>query len=285
MKPANLALVSLLALGLTTVGCAAKTDEDPEPLGTATDELIGDNEEADEVESSVEGGIEESLSGATPTDPGSPADGATETDLMAKVKSNPGLFFKPAGCITTTIAANVATHVFKDCTGPYGLVGFNGTVTSTYAKTAGSLTITHQATDFKINNATITGSRTVVYTLSGGVISKTRTGSWTGTTGKGKPITHNASWTATYDIAAKCVTRDGSATTSVGGREHSVTIDNYKRCGIGSLGCPESGTVVLQRTKAGESLSVTIEFLGGRQYRVTGPNGRTATRGLICRAS
>jgi hypothetical protein len=284
MKPANLALVSVLALGLSTIGCALKSDADePETLGTSTDELMADNEEANDVEESVEGGIEESLSGATPTDPGSPADGATDADV--KVKTNPGLFFKPAGCITTTISGNVATHVFKGCTGPYGLVGFDGTVTSTYTKGAGSLTIKHEASGFKINNATISGSRTVVYTLSGGVITKTRTGSWTGTTGKGKPITHTASWNASYDIAAKCVTREGSATTSVGGRELSITVDNYKRCGIGSLGCPESGTVVLQRTKAGESLSVTIEFLGGRQYRVTGPNGRTATRSLICRAS
>ena len=36
-------------------------------------------------------------------------------------------------------------------------------------------------------------------------------------------------------------------------------------------------------TRDGQSLSVTVEFLGGRSYRVTGPNGRQATRQLLCR--
>ena len=40
-------------------------------------------------------------------------------------------------------------------------------------------------------------------------------GSWTGTTKNGKAFSHTADFTATWDSAAKCVTRDGSAQTMI----------------------------------------------------------------------
>ena len=285
MKLANVALVSTMAvLGLVAVGCAARTDgaNNDGTLGTDEAQLVADDSEAQDQDDSMESGVEEPLSGADPTDPGTPADGASDAELLGRIKTNPGKWFKPAGCITTTLAGNVATHVFKDCTGPYGLVSFNGTVTSTYVRGGGSLTITHEATGFKANGASISGKRVVVYTRSGLVITKHRTGEWTGTTKNGKTFSHTADFTATWDGATKCVTRDGSAQTIVASREFSHSITGFKRCGIGSLGCPESGTIVLERTKAGTSASVTIEFLGGREFTVTGPKGGKVTRLLVC---
>jgi hypothetical protein len=287
MKPANVALIAVLTLGLSTFGCAVKT-QDPAPLsegslGSSADQLVSDNDEATEADSDLESGIDDPLSGSTPADPGTPADGATDADLMAKVKTNPGLFFRPAGCLTTTVSGNVATHVFNDCTGPYGLVHFNGTVVSTFVRGSGSLTITHEATDFHVNGATVSGTRVVVYSVSGTVISKHRTGDWSGTTAKGNAISHKADFTSTYDVASKCVTRDGSASTSIGGREFSISVTGYKRCGVGNLGCPESGEVVLERTKAGDSASVTVDFIGNGMVQITGPNGGQITRRMLCK--
>jgi len=286
----NMALVTtmtMIALGVVAGGCTATSvgEEESSSLGTNESLLVADNDEAEEVEEDSEAGLDEPLSGADPTDPGTPADATDEAAFMGKVKTNPGRWFKPAGCITTTIAGNVATHVFKDCTGPYGLASFNGTVTSTYVRVGGTLTITHEANGFSINGGTVSGKRVVVYSKSGTVITKKRTGSWSGTTKRGKAFSHDADFTITWDPASKCVTRDGSASTSVGAREFSRTITGYKRCGIGSLGCPESGKIVLSRTKGDQSASVTIEFLGGRQYTVTGSGGRTAKGVLVCRAS
>jgi hypothetical protein len=278
MKLSNVALVSTMAvLGLVAVGCAAKTDSSSD--GT----LVADDSEAQDEDDTMESGVEEPLSGADPADPGTPADGADDAELLGKVKTNPGKWFKPAGCITTTIAGNVATHVFNGCSGPYGLANFTGTVTSTYVRGNGSLTITHEATGFKANGAAVTGKRVVVYTRNGTVITKHRTGDWSGTTKSGKTFDHTADFTATWDSSTKCITRDGSAQTTVVNREFSHSISGFKRCGIGNLGCPESGTIVLERTKAsGVSASVTIEFLGGRDYTVTGPRGGKVTRALIC---
>jgi hypothetical protein len=284
MKVSNVALVSMMALlGVVAVGCASKDDDaSGELLGSSESLLVDDDAEAADADESMESGVEEPLSGADPSDPGAPADGSDEAALLAKVKVNPGKWFKPAGCITTTLAGNVATHVFAGCTGPYGLVDFDGTVTSTYVRSGNTLTITHAATGFKANGAAVSGKRVVAYTKSGSLITKHRTGSWTGTTKKGKAFSHEADFTTTWDSSTKCVTRDGSATTTVASRELSRSITGYKRCGVGSLGCPESGTIVLERTKGADTASVTLKFLGGRDYTVTGPTGGTISRKLIC---
>lgn len=283
MKLANMALVSTMAvLGLVAVGCASKSD-DGESLGTNESQLVEDGTEADDADESMESGIEEPLSGADPSDPGTPADGADDATLLGKIRTNPGKWFQPAGCITTTLAANVATHVFKDCTGPYGLVNFNGTVTSTYTRANGTLTVTHEANGMKANGAAISGKRTVVYSKSGSVVTKHRTGSWSGTTKNGKAFSHEADFTVTWDAATKCITRDGTAQTSIAAREHSRTVSGFKRCGLGNQGCPESGKITLARTRGAVSASVTIEFLGGRDFTITGPNGRTVTRQLVCK--
>lgn len=289
MKLSNVALLSTIALGCFVVtGCASKASSSNENDGSAAQaesEAVADNTEAGDTDDDLEGGVDAPVSGSSPDDPDStPADAATTDDVVAKVKLNIGKFFKPAGCIATTWAGNVATHVFSDCTGPYGMTHFNGTITTTYDLSGGKLTITTQADGFKINGATISGSRVVTYTKSGTVITRVRTGNWSGTTKHGNPITHEANFTATYDTAAKCLTRDGTATTSIANRELDLSVTGYKRCGIGSLGCPESGKIVLSRTKNGNEISVTIDFLGGRQYSVTGPKGNTTTLSLVCRA-
>jgi hypothetical protein len=285
MKLANMALVSAMAvLGLLAVGCSSKTDSSngDGTLDVSEELLVSDNSEVDDQDETLESAVEEPLSGADPSDPGAPAEGTDDADLLAKVKLNPGKWFKPAGCIVTTLTGNVAKHEMKDCSGPYGLASFTGTVTSTYVRAAGTLTITHEATGFKANGATISGKRVVVYTRNGTVITKHRTGAWTGTTKKGKDFSHDADFTATYDMATKCITRDGSAQTSVAAREFSRSIAGFKRCGVGSLGCPQSGEIVLSRTKGGDTASVTIDFLGGRDYTVTGPKGKTIAGKLVC---
>lgn len=285
MNLANVALVSTMAvLGLVAGGCTAKTDSTGTDgnLGTSEQLLVADNSEVDDQDETMESAVEEPLSGAEPSDPGTPAEGTSDADLLAKVKANPGKWFKPAGCILTSVAGNVATHEFKGCSGPYGFANFTGTVTSTYVRGEGTLTVTHEATGFKANGASISGKRVVVYSKSGSVITRHRTGTWTGTTKNGKDFSHDADFTVTWDSAAKCITRDGSAQTAVASREFSRSISGYKRCGIGALGCPESGTIVLERTKGANTASVTIDFLGGRDFNVTGPKGHTASGKLVC---
>lgn len=284
MKLANVALVSVVVLGFAVVGCN-KQDEtaDEENLGAAEAQLVEDDSEASGTDDDLEAGLDEPLSGADEANPGTPAEGKTLDEVMEKVRSNPGRFFKPAGCIASTRNGNEVKHTFSGCRGPYDMAEFTGTINSTYAYADGKLTITHEASGFTANGATIHGSRVVEYVRAGSLVTKTRHGSWSGTTAKGKPITHEANFMTTYDASSKCLTRDGSAQSSIGDRAFERTVDNYKRCGIGRLGCPESGTISLTKTKSEKELTVSIDFFGGARYKVTRPSGRAVTRPLICR--
>jgi len=173
------------------------------------------------------------------------------------------------------------THVFTDCTGPYGFVSYNGTVVSTWSFSPGTLSVKHQAQGFKINGATVDYAATIDYTKNGTVYSKHRVADATGTTKTGKPITHHVDYAVTYDTTAKCITRDGSSETTVGSRGISRTIEGYKRCGIGSLGCPESGVYTV--TRKALNLTIKIEFPGGPTMEVTLPGGRVVTVPLLCK--
>ncbi len=276
----SLFLLPALALGLV-VGCGGQAGPDTEGLDSEASALVSDNGELETTDESAEVGIEESLSGALPSDPAAPVDPSmTAEDAAEKSRLNAGLFFKPAGCIVSTRAANVVTHVFTNCTGPYGMRSFNGTVTSTWTKLATGPQVVHATKGFKIDGATIDHTVTIQYSRAGDVITRTRKGVLTGTTAKGNAIKHNADYVVTYDTGSKCITRNGSSTSSIGAREWSRSIKGYERCGIGLGGCPNGGTVTLDSPKRDVSLS----FPGGAFVDIT-VDGKKLRRPLFCNAS
>ncbi len=259
-------------------GCASKNSG--ESLDAESAALVEDNAEVDDTESTLESGLEEPTSGAAALGAEIALDAADPVIAATAAKANAGLFFKPAGCIQSTLAGAVVTHVFKDCTGPEGLVAFNGTVTSTWKKIPGGFEVTHEAKGFKANGASVDHTVTIDYTKTGGVYTKHRVGSTTGLTAKGKAITHSADYVTTYDPSTKCLTRNGSSTTTIGARNFSRSIDGYVRCGIGSFGCPNSGKFLLKTPK----LSLELDFPGGPLVDVK-LNGKSFERPLLCRAS
>jgi hypothetical protein len=266
------------------VGCG-EGEPTGDKLGVEESALVEDSGEIDDLDAETELGLEEPASGAPLADPGAPPlDGTTNgAGAAANSKTNIGLFFKPAGCIVSTVTGNVVTHVFTNCTGPQGYTSFNGTVVSTWSLSAGKLSVKHVAQGFRINGATVDHTVTVDYTKQGTVYTKHRVGETTGITKAGKPITHHADYTTTYDTAARCITRDGSSETTVGNRGVSRTIAGYKRCGIGSLGCPDSGVYTV--TRKALNLTIKIEFPGGATMKVTLPGGRVVTVPLLCNAA
>jgi hypothetical protein len=282
---------------LLVAGCRAKTTSssstpttDDGSLGTTEDALTADNDQSQEAEDDAEDGIENGLSGASPSDPGTPADASDTTGLDVKIKTNPGLYFKPAGCIVSTrLSPGVWNHVFTNCTGPNGKVTYNGTVKSTWTVSASTLEVKHEATNFTVTGkkvtATFSGSRDVTYTRQGTLITKHRVGDWNGTIAsvadpsKSAPWTHHADFTSTWDSASKCYTRDGSAENSIGGREFGRKVSGFKVCG-GIFACPQSGELELDRKDG--TVTITVTFLGGTKVEITGPKGNSVTRTLLC---
>lgn len=291
MKLTNIALLSAALFSLTVVanGCANKSDDNDDgdtstDLGTSEAQLVADDSEAAEADEDLEEGVDQPLSGASETDPENPADGASDDEVLEKVRVNAGRFFRPAGCLVSTRDGNKIQHEFKGCAGFWGLgKKFEGTVTSTYVREGNTLTVTHTASGFKANGASINGSRVVVYTREGKIITKHRTGNWQGTTKNGKDISHTADFTASYNDETKCITREGHAETTIGGRSFTRTVTGYERCGIGQGGCPNAGgKIVLTKTKSDETVTVTLDFLGENKFQITKPNGKVVTRTLVC---
>src|SRR5262245_12746565 len=109
MKLTNFALVSVTLVGLVAIGCK-RDDEDAETLGSSESQLVEDDSEAADTDDDLEAGIDEPLSGATEAEPGTPADGASDDEVLEKVRVNAGRFFKPAGCVTSTRDGDTITH-------------------------------------------------------------------------------------------------------------------------------------------------------------------------------
>lgn len=275
LRSLSLSLLLPLGLGVFALGCAGK--DASSGLSSEASALVEDDSDTTDQESDLESGLEDPLSGASE---GGEVDVTAAPDTVAESgRTNPGVFFQPAGCIVSKRAANVVTHTFTNCTGPYGMKTFNGTVTSTWSKIANGVQVIHSTRGFQINGATIDHDVTVAYTKVAGLYTKTRNGKSTGTTAKGRPITHAADYVTKYDAASRCITRDGSSSTTIGGASFSRSIKGYERCGVGRLGCPKSGTFALTRPK----VSLTIQFLGGTRYDVVF-DGTTYERNLICAA-
>jgi hypothetical protein len=278
---------------LATAGCAAKTSGSGADgaLATTEEALTTDNDDSQEAEDAVEDGVENGLSGATTADPGGAADGDVVA-VDAKVRTNPALYFSPAGCLVSTrLAAGKWSHVLSGCTGPNGKVTYNGTVTSTWTVGGGTISVKHEATGFEVKGPRVaivmSGARDVTYSRTSAVLTKHRVGSWTGTltkssTGKDLAWSHQADFTTTWDPSSKCYTRDGSATNAVGGRTFGRKVSGFRVCGAPGS-CPTGGQLELDRRDG--AVTITVTFLGGPRIELTGPRGNTVERTLACTAS
>lgn len=271
------ATVLFAVLGLAT-GCASSTTDDDSELSSSESALLADDDEAADAEEDIEVGLDQPLSGADPSTPSAPP---TLADFVVNIRKNPARFFTPTGCLTSTVdeANKTATHVFNDCTGPHGLKTYNGTVTTTWKVVSGALVIRTSSDEFHINGKTISGYRELTFSRSGNVITRHRVGDWSGTTGKGAALKHEADFTVTYDASTKCLTRNGNATTTRGSKQHTRTVVGYEVCGVEFRGCPKAGNVTI---KNGEN-ELDVQYEGGTNATISRPKkAKKLLKKLVC---
>jgi hypothetical protein len=207
------------------------------------------------------------------------------------VKSNPGKFFQPAGCVVSTrLERGKWSHVLSGCTGPRGRFTFNGTVNSTWTlEKGGALDVVHDASDLIVGGkkatALISGARTVAYSRLDATLLKKRAGNWTGLVAKSSdlskllPFAHQADFTTTWNSGSKLYTRNGSAQSMIGDRTFKRIVTGYEAVG-GPRACPNVGQVVLEL--ADGTREITIDFLGKQDILVTGPRGNAVPRKISC---
>jgi hypothetical protein len=177
--------------------------------------------------------------------------------------------FTPAGCATATSAGNVTTYTLTNCTGPYGLLKLNGTVTATFTPTAGGLQIGLASTGLKLSTATLSLAATIV--MPAARTSAMVTSTTSAVSAHGETATHAGSYTASW--TSSCLSLDGSFSTTIGPVSWTTAVSGFRQC---SNMCPDGGGTVVITGARGRS--VTVSYTNGGTAEVTTSGG---TRGMI----
>ena len=249
-----------LCLGLSVAACGGNA--------AGTDDEASDANAAMSQSSAIEYML---------TNPISSNDAATAASSLAAAQ------WWPAGCATRAKDSSnpIVTVTLNNCSGPFGLLKWSGTLTVTFAKnTDGTLNVKASSTNMTANGSPASFSLDRNITINGTSTTREVKGSanWTRTNAAGTLITHSNSWTAMVDSGTKCRTLNGTAATTIGTQIVASTAKDYKICRTSGVdGCP-SGTLS-HISASGDVVSVTFD--GTSNAIVTGPRG-TRTVGLIC---
>jgi hypothetical protein len=235
----------IVAAATLISGCAAKHDDN----GTAVEAVNGASDSND-TESNVEAMTTSFIGGSS-----SSGTVALSLNGSAELSGGGGIvtqtlgdaakaFYAPAGCLTVTDtpAQSQATYVFDDCTGPYGLVHITGTVTVGYSSSAANqLTLSYSATGLQVNKATVDWTASADITANGAARTMVWTGTFSGTTGHGRPIARTNSKTYNWSVGVACLSVTGESNGTVTGNDLTVDILNWSRC---ADACPASGSEI-----------------------------------------
>jgi hypothetical protein len=209
----------------------------------------------------------------------------TSTTGMAAAGDAAGITdgFLPQGCATAQTNLNVTTYTFNKCTGPYGLLKLDGTITATFTpQSGGMLKIDLASNSFKISTVTVTVAASAVVAPGLTQQNATVTSSSSAVNARGETAVHSGSYTAGWD--GSCLTLDGTFSTTItagaGTAAWTTHVANFRQC---SGMCPDAnGTVSVTDQKGG---SVTVHYTNGGTAEVTTGSGTTSMILLACNAA
>jgi len=256
--------IAVLCMGAAKKGCGGTEDAELTSEMKALAEDIGESSGAADTATAIV---------SIPVFPLTAAGKLATAAAAATAAATVGTFFKPAGCVTATANGTTVAYEFKSCTGPLGLVAVNGKLTASFSLVSNGVEIDVQSETLTLGKTPVEQSAKVTVTFDGTVRKVTWDGGYKGTTNRNKlPIEHTANYTTEFDTATGCVKWNGSGSTTIAERGLTVNVTGYERCG--SLWyCPKSGTISATGKQSG--LSITLDYLGGGQARITGPNGNS----------
>jgi len=185
----------------------------------------------------------------------------------------------PSGCVTATPSGATVTYVLTNCTGPWGLVKVNGTLTAVYSRgMGGAVQVVITGNGIKANNATFDVNATVNATQAAGVKRAQVVSQSTGTGPRGATIERNGSYTVTWDAATECLTLDGTWQTTVARRQASTVVTAFKKC---AGACPAAGGSIVYTGAFGNVVTVTYDGSATAQW-TSSANNRSGAVKLLC---
>jgi hypothetical protein len=178
--------------------------------------------------------------------------------------------------------------VFTKCTGPYGLVSVDGTLTvgysapsSTELKLSFSITEPFTLTGAGGKHATIDAwAATADITASGSDLS-TRTLQWngrlSGTTRRGTAFDHSSTWMVSWTVGGDCISESGSSSGTAGALSVTTTVTDFQAC---ADSCPAAGSEITI-TDTTDSASYDLTY-GKDTATYTDPAGKMYTYVPLC---
>jgi hypothetical protein len=178
---------------------------------------------------------------------------------------------QPDGCATKTRAGSVVTFVVRGCTGPFGKVVLQGTLTATITKPSDDLLHVDIVTsgDMTANGAHFEWAAGVDVKYDGDARDITYHGHSSGTTKRGIAFSRHTDLTAAYDAKTKCLAIDGVSKGTIGRFDLDLELDGFKGC---PAACPSAGVAkATLRGPLGHSDDLKVTFDGGDAAHVVGP--------------
>jgi hypothetical protein len=193
----------------------------------------------------------------------------------------------PAGCATRQRDATnpAVVHIHLDnCTGPFGLMHHTGDITVVFSKGAnGDLHAEATSANMTVNGhaASYSASADISIDLTAKTVDVASNSAWTRDTAAGVTVSHTRQGTTVIDLVKRCRDTNGTAVTLVGSREIDSTLKDYTVCrkADGVDGCP---TGEVTHTAKASGRTVTIDFDGSAEAKVTGPKGNSIEVPLVC---
>ncbi len=238
---------------------------------SVSDEVAASEEAADSTEVTSD----EASTITIVTDGAELAGAQSGVDLARFEAANIGARLVPAGCFSATTNGATVTYSFNDCSGPRGMVHLNGTVTVTYAMTNGTVSVQVNATDFAINQSTVTIDSSATYANDNGTKTLMVDTAGSGTGPLGRTITRAGTYTLTW--TATCFTLNGQWSTTTPSATRSTTVDDFTRC-AGT--CPAAGGSIAHTYINGVTLTITFD--GSATAKWSASNGKSGSFSLIC---
>jgi len=261
-------LLASLAASLALTACVKRDTTD-----TDSADSIVDDSDTTEAEGNV----------MMATVDGADASGIAALDtpsVSARIVSNVGVRWMPAGCATATSDGNGNVKIdLNDCTGPRGLVHVTGEIDlAVSVSVSGGISVHATASGLDVNAATLDLDATADYAVVGGQHTLTVQSTASGTGPRGTSIDHQGDYTVSWDPTNACRSITGDWSTDFAGPNRSAERSNavdLTRC---DAGCPTGS--ITHHGLLGLVINITFDGTNVAQWSTS--NGLSGTVNLRC---
>lgn len=200
-------------------------------------------------------------------------DGSTAAEAAA---SRATLFYRPADCVRTNVAAATVSYELTNCTGPHGLVRVTGTVFITYERGIDGLHYIATSDGLEVNGSQITMRNSGVYSSDGDTRKLVTEVSSEAVGPRGYAHTRTGTRTTTWTPSTQCLTLEGMWDVHTESRDWSTQVVGYERC---AETCPSAGGEIRFQTPTN---TLTLRYDGSDRAGWETARGRRGTVALFC---